>query len=60
MQAYISKRLAPYSHVGAVILSSEPDYLGPGESKVGETHIYYRKPWSFPEDFLQDKSPIVN
>lgn len=54
MQLYISKRLAPYSHVGAVILSSEPDYLGPGGSKVNKTRIYHRKPWSFPKDFLKD------
>jgi hypothetical protein len=54
MQLYMSKRLAPYSNVGAVILSSEPDYLGPGGSKVGKTRIYYRKPWSFPEDFLKE------
>jgi len=56
MQLYISKRLAPFSHVGAVILSSEPDYLGPVGSKAGKTRIYYRKPWAFPEDFLQDNA----
>lgn len=54
MQLYISKRLAPFSHIGAVILSSEPDYLGPADSKTGKTRIYYRKPWAFPKDFLQD------
>ncbi|MFC1971177.1 hypothetical protein ACFLV0_04530 [Chloroflexota bacterium] len=54
MQLYISERLAPFPHVGAVILSSEPDYLGPVGSKAGKTFIFYRKPWAFPEDFLQD------
>ena len=54
MQLYISERLAPFSHTGAVILSSEPDYLGLVGSKAGKTRIYYRKPWAFPEDFLQD------
>lgn len=54
MQLYVSKRLAPFPHVGAVILSSEPDYQGPEGSKAGKTYIYYRKPWAFPEDFLQD------
>ena len=54
MQLYISERLAPFPHIGAVILSSEPDYLGPVGSKAGKTRIYYRKPWAFPEDFLQD------
>lgn len=54
MQAFISELLAKFSHIGAVILSSEPDYLGPAESKAGKTFIYYRKPWVFPEDFLQD------
>lgn len=54
MQQYISERLTPFSHIGAVILSSEPDYLGPAGSEVGKTRIYYRKPWAFPEDFLYD------
>ena len=58
MQAYISNCLAPFSHVGAVILSSEPDYLGLAESKAGKTYIYYRKPWAFPEDFLQDNPQV--
>jgi len=52
MQLYISERLAEFSHVGAVILSSEPDYLGSEGSKAGKTLIYYRKPWAFPKDFL--------
>lgn len=54
MQLYLSRRLVPFSNVGAVIISSEPNYLGPVESKAGKTRIYYRKPWAFPEDFLQD------
>jgi hypothetical protein len=54
MQLYISERLAPFSHIGAVILSSEPNYLGPVTSKAGKTYIYYRQPWAFPKDFLQD------
>lgn len=54
MQLYISERLTPFSHVGAVILSSEPDYARPEGSKAGKTHIFYRKPWAFPKDFLED------
>lgn len=52
MQDFISQLLTQYQHVGAVILASEPDYLGLSTSKAGKTYIYYRKPWSFPEDFL--------
>ncbi|MFC2063062.1 hypothetical protein ACFLS8_03880 [Chloroflexota bacterium] len=52
MQLYISKLLTPFPHMGAVILSSEPDYLGADESDSGKTRIYFRKPWAFPKDFL--------
>ena len=54
MQGFISQLLTPYQQVGAVILSSEPDYLGLSTSKAGKTYIYYRKPWAFPEDFLRE------
>jgi len=54
MQVFISQLLTPFPHVGAVILSSEPNYLGPVTSKAGKTYVYFRQPWAFPEDFLQD------
>jgi len=52
MQVFISQLLTPFQHVGAVILASEPDYLGPATSKAGKTYVYDRKPRVFPEDFF--------
>jgi hypothetical protein len=54
MQEYISGLLTPFKHIGVVLMSSEPDYLGLKESKAGKTYLFYRKPWAFQEDFLRD------
>lgn len=54
MQEYISNRLSPFTHIGAVLISSEPNYLGLDESKTGRTFLFYRKPWAFSGDFLQN------
>jgi len=43
--------LSPRRHIGAVILTSEPD-LQPGAVDKGRIRIYHKKPWPFPEDFL--------
>lgn len=51
MQEYISGLLTPFQHIGAVLMSSEPNYLGLKESKAGKTYLFYRKPWAFREDF---------
>jgi hypothetical protein len=56
MKGFISQLLASYDHVGAVILSSEPNYLGPETSKAGKTYVYHRKPWAFPKDFLKNNT----
>lgn len=58
MQEYISGLLTPFQHIGAVLMSSEPDYLGLKESKAGKTYLFYRKPWAFREDFLHDDTQL--
>ena len=59
MQEYISRLLTPFSHIGMVLMSSEPNYLGPPDSKAGKTYMFYRKPWAFPEDFLEDDGSCI-
>lgn len=52
LTATLGRLLSPRSHIGAVILTSEPDLQLPGASGAGWVRIYHKKPWPFPEDFL--------
>ena len=47
----LGELLSPRPHIGAIILTSEPD-LQPGADDKGRVRIYHKKPWPFPEDFL--------
>jgi hypothetical protein len=50
--AAISELLKPFTQIGAVILSSEPNLQLPESNVIVKPVIFYRKPWSFPADFL--------
>jgi len=47
----LGELLSPRPHIGAIILTSEPD-LQPGASDQGPVRIYHKRPWPFPDDFL--------
>ena len=47
----LSELLNTRPHIGAVILTSEPD-LQPGAGEREGVKIYYKKPSPFPDDFL--------
>jgi hypothetical protein len=50
--------LSPRPHIGAVILTSEPDLQLPGAGDPGRVRIYHKKPWPFPDDFLVHEGSI--
>lgn len=52
LTAILGELLSPRPHVGAVMLTSEPDLQLPGAGDPGRVRIYHKKPWPFPEDFL--------
>lgn len=52
LAATLGGLLSPRPHVGAVILTAEPDLQLPGAGDSGRVRIYHKKPWPFPEDFL--------
>ena len=50
----LGELLNPRPHVGAVLLSSEPDLQLPRAGDPGQVRIYHRQPWPFPDDFLSN------
>ncbi len=56
LSVVLGKLLNPLPHMGAVILTAEPDLQLPKINPLGRVQIYYKRPWPFPKDFLfQDK-----
>lgn len=51
MRVHIGLMLEALPHVGAVMLSSEPDLQLPGDHGPGQARIYNGKEWRFPADF---------
>lgn len=51
MRVHIGRILESLPHVGAVILSSEPDLQLPGAGDPGRARIYSGREWRFPADF---------
>ncbi len=52
LNVILGELLSPRPHIGAVILTSEPDLQLPGAGDPGRVRIYHKKPWPFPDDFL--------
>ncbi len=51
MRAVIGEMLDSLPHVGAVVLSSEPDLQIPGTNSSAPASIFYGRKWPFPTDF---------
>ena len=51
MRVHVGRMLETLPHVGAVILSSEPDLQLPGAGSPGQAAIYNGKEWRLPADF---------
>jgi hypothetical protein len=54
LRSILGELLNPLPHVGAVMLSSEPDLQLPGAGGPGQVCVYHRQPWPFPKDFLSN------
>jgi len=55
LKVVLGKLLTPRPHVGAVMLTSEPDLQLPMKGAIGKPRIYHRLPWPFPKDFLSER-----